>query len=163
MDQQTIWFAGFCGIVSPILTLIMVIASTIISPWFRLDTNALSELGVGDVPVLFNSAVIVGGVLNFMFTLGIREYLPIEKLVKAGVALIMLGSVSLVLVGILTVSYPILNGIVAFVEFTLGPIGFILIGFSSKENTIKKLSMATGIAAPDKHPNIPSHTFGFTN
>ena len=147
MDQWIIWFGGFCGIVSPILTIIMIITSTIISPWFRWDTNALSELGVGDVSILFNSAVIVGGVLNFLFTLRIREYLPKEKLVKAGVALIMLGSVSLILVGFFTVSYPILHGIVALAEFVLAPIGFILIGYTAKENKIKKISIVTGIAA----------------
>ena len=146
-DQWFIWWGGLCGIVGPILTLAMVIASTIFSPWFRWDTNALSELGVGEVSLLFNTAVIVGGLLNFLFALGIREYLPREKLVNTGVALIMLGSISLALVGFFTVSYPTLHGIVALAEFTLAPIGIILIGYTSKENTIKKLSVTTGIAA----------------
>jgi len=59
MDKWTIWFGGLCGIVSPILTLTMVIASTVISPCFGWDTNALNQLGVGEVSLLFNSAVIV--------------------------------------------------------------------------------------------------------
>ena len=59
----------------------------------------------------------------------------------------MIGSVSLALVGIFTISYPILHGIVALGEFLFPPIGIILIGYSSKENTIKRISMATGIAA----------------
>ena len=125
----------------------MVIASTIFSPWFRWDTNALSELGVGEVSLLFNSAVIIGGILNLIFALGLNHYLPRKKLAKTGVALIMLGSISLALIGIFTVSYPILHAIVALAEFLLAPTGFILIGFSTKENTIKKLSITNGIAA----------------
>jgi hypothetical membrane protein len=147
MDKWRIWLGGFCGIVSPILTLIMVIASTIISPWFSWDTHALSQLGEGEVSLLFNSAVIVGGTLNLLFTFGIREYLPKEKLAKTGVTLIILGNICLVLVGIFTVSYPIMHGIVALGEFTLGPIGIILLGLSSKENRIKKISITNGTAA----------------
>lgn len=59
----------------------------------------------------------------------------------------MLGSVSLALVGIFTISYPIYHGIVALGTFILPPIGFILIGLSSKQNPMKKFSIITGIAA----------------
>ena len=37
--------------------------------------------------------------------------------------------------------------IVAFGEFVLAPIGFILIGLSAKDNAMKKLSIIAGIAA----------------
>ena len=43
--------------------------------------------------------------------------------------------------------YLILHGIVALAEFILAPIGIILVGYTAQENTIKKLSIATGIAA----------------
>ena len=125
----------------------MVFVSTLMSPWFRWDTNALSELGVGEVALLFNGAVTIGGVLHFVFAIGLREYLPRERLIRIGVALVMLGSVSLTLVGFFTVSYPILHGIVALGEFVLAPIGFILIGWSAKNRRLKQLSIATGIAA----------------
>ena len=44
VNQKLIRFGGFCGIVGSVLPIIMVFAATIISPWFRWDTNALSEL-----------------------------------------------------------------------------------------------------------------------
>lgn len=147
MRTKFIWLSGLCGIVGSVLTLAMVFVATIISPWFRWDTNALSEMGVGEVSLIFNSAMIIGGFFNFLFALGIREKLGVEGLRKHGVALIMLGSVSLALVGIFTVSYPILHGIVALGTFILPPIGFILIGFSSKQSTMKEFSIITGIAA----------------
>jgi len=147
MRQRFVWWGGLCGIVGSVLSLIMVFAATIISPWFRWDTNALSEMGVGEVSLLFNSAMIIGGILNLIFSLGIREYLGREGLVKYGTYLIILGSISLTLVGIFTVSYPLFHGIVALGTFILPPIGFILIGFSSEQPTIKKLGIVTGIAA----------------
>jgi hypothetical membrane protein len=147
MRQRFLWLCGLCGITSSVLSLVMVFAATIISPWFRWDTNALSEMGVGEVSLLFNSAMIIGGILNLIFSLGIREYLGREGLVKYGTFLIMLGSVSLAFVGIFTVSYPIFHGIVALGTFVLAPIGFILIGLNSKQSAMKKLSITTGIAA----------------
>lgn len=147
MRTKFIWLSGLCGIVGSILTLVMVFVATIISPWFRWDTNALSEMGIGEVSLIFNSAMIIGGFFNFLFALGIREKLGVEGLRKYGVALIMLGSVSLALVGVFTVSYPILHGIFALGTFILPPTGFILIGFSSKQSTMKKFSIITGIAA----------------
>ena len=146
-DYWFIWWGGLLGIIGPILTIVLVIASTVISPWFRWDTNAISALGVGEVSLLFNSTLILGGIFNLIFALGLGEYLSKEKYSKAGVTLIMLGSLSLLLVGIFTVSYPTLHAIVALAQFTLPPTGIILIGYASKENTIKKLSITTGIAA----------------
>ncbi|MGD8566004.1 MAG: DUF998 domain-containing protein [Candidatus Bathyarchaeota archaeon] len=145
--QRLIWWGGLGGIVGSVLTLAMVFASTLISPWFRWDSNALSELGVGEVSLLFNAAVIISGIFNFLFAIGLREYLPRGQLAKVGVVFVMLGSVSLFLVGIFTISYPILHGIVALGEFLLAPIGFILIGLSVKDNTLKKFSISAGIGA----------------
>lgn len=147
MRIRLIRWGGLSGIVGSILTLLMVFAASIISPWFRWDTNALSEMGVGEISVLFNGAMIIGGILNFIFALGIREYLGKKGLVKYGAFLILLGSVSLAFVGIFTVSYPILHGIVALGTFVLPPTGFILIGISSKQSTMKKFSIISGIAA----------------
>ena len=146
-NPMVIRLGGLCGITSSVLTVVMVYAATAISPWFRWATNALSELGVGEVSLVFNSAVMIGGVLNFLFALGLREYLGGGRLVNVGVALIMLGSASLALVGVFTIAYPVLHSIVALGEFVLAPIGFILIGFSANDSAVKKLSIATGIAA----------------
>jgi len=147
MRMRLVRWSGLSGIFGSILSLVMVFAATIISPWFRWDTNALSEMGVGEVSILFNSAMIIDGFFNFLFALGIREYLRKESLAKYGTFLIILGSVSLTLVGIFTISYPILHRIFALGTFVLPPTGFILIGFSSEQPPIKKLSITTGIAA----------------
>ena len=125
-------FGGLCGIIGTLGTLIMVFAATMLSPWFRWDTNALSELGVGEVSLLFNSAVVIGGVLNCIFAVGVWAYLSDGRLVRIGAALILLSSGSLLLSGIFTVAYPIAHAIVALGFFILAPIGFVLIGLSTR-------------------------------
>jgi hypothetical membrane protein len=144
---KLVHFSGLCGIVGTVLTLVMVFAATILSPWFRWDTNALSELGLGEVSLLFNTAAIIGGALNCIFALGVWKYLPGGRLVRIGAALLMLGSVSLFLVGIFTVAYPIVHAIVALGYFVLGPIGFILIGLETRMSRIRMFSLVAGVAA----------------
>jgi hypothetical membrane protein len=139
--------AGVCGILGSILPLVMVLSATFLSSWFSWNVNALSELGVGEQAALFNSAVLIGGGLNLLFALGLRQYLCNGKPVLAGIVLIMISSLSLALVGVFTISYLVLHGIVAFGYFVPAPAGFLLIGFGTKERAIKKLSFACGIAA----------------
>ena len=139
--------SGLCGILGSILTLVMVFVATAISPWFRWDTNALSELGVGEVSLIFNSAVIIGGALNFIFALGARKYLSERRVVRIGAALIMLSSVCLAFVGIFTIAYHFAHAIVSLGYFISAPIGFILIGLGTERDTIRTLSIVTGIAS----------------
>ena len=146
-NRALIRLCGLCGIFGSVLALVMVFAATVFSPWFRWELNALSELGVGEVSLLFNSAAIVGGVLNLIFALGLRKYLFGRRLIEIGVALIMLSSVCLVLIGIFTIEHHNAHAIVSLGYFVLAPVGFILIGFGTKRDTIRTLSIATGIVA----------------
>lgn len=139
--------AGACGILGSVLPLFMVLLATFLSSWFSWNVNALSELGVGEQAALFNSAMLISGGLNFLFALGLRRYMDKEKLIRAGIVSIMISSVSLALVGVFTIDYLVLHGIVAFGYFVLAPAGFLLIGFGTKERTIKNLSVTCGIAA----------------
>lgn len=139
--------AGACGILGSVLPLFMVLLATFLSSWFSWNVNALSELGVGEQAALFNSAMLIGGGLNFLFALGLCRYMDKEKLIRAGIVSIMISSVSLALVGVFTIDYLVSHGIVAFGYFVLAPAGFLLIGFGTKERAIKNLSVTCGIAA----------------
>ncbi len=138
---------GLCGILGSILSLVMVFAATVISQWFRWDTHALSELGVGEVALIFNSAVIIGGVLNFIFALGVRKYLSRRRVVRIGAALVMLSSVFLAFFGIFTIEYNFAHATVSLGYFVSAPIGFILIGLGTEKDTIRTSSIIAGIAA----------------
>ena len=140
-------FAGICGILGSVLPLVMVLSATFLSSWFSWSENALSELGVGEQAFLFNSAMLIGGFLNFLFALGLCKYLGSGRLVRAGVFSIMLSSVSLALVGVFTVDSIFMHGIVAFGYFMLAPAGFLLIGSGTREGIVRKLSYGCGVAA----------------
>ena len=139
--------SGLCGIFGSVLPLVLVLAATVLSSWFRWDTNALSELGVGEQATLFNSAMLIGGALNFLFALGLLHYFDKKKLIRAGIVSIMISSFSLALVGIFTIDHHVLHGIAAFAYFVLAPAGFLLVGFGTKDRTIKNLSFVCGLAA----------------
>ena len=66
--------AGVSGILGATLPLTMVLLATFLSSWFSWNANALSELGVGTEAALFNSAMLLGGTLNFLFATGLLEY-----------------------------------------------------------------------------------------
>ena len=154
--------AGLFGILGTMLPMIMVLSATVLSSWFRWDTNALSELGVGEQALLFNSAVLIGGVLNFLFALGLWQYLNKEKLVKAGIIAIMFGSIALALVGIFTINYLAWHGVAAFGYFVFAPLGMLLIGFGTKENKVKKLSIGCGLSALMFILVLPTIIFGLS-
>ncbi len=139
--------AGWCGVLGSILPLVMVLSATFLSSWFSWNANALSELGAGEQATFFNSAVVIGGVLNFLFALGLRRNLDGGKLIQAGVMLIMVSSVSLALIGVFTIDYLFFHEIVAFGYFMFPPVGFLLIGFGAKEETVRRLSFLCGVAA----------------
>jgi hypothetical membrane protein len=139
--------SGLCGIFGSVLPLMLVLAATVLSSWFRWDTNALSELGVGEQATLFNSAMLIGSALNFLFALGLLHYFDKEKLIRAGIASMMISSFSLALVGVFTIDYYVLHEIAAFSYFVLAPAGFLLVGSGTKERTIKNLSFVCGLVA----------------
>jgi hypothetical membrane protein len=139
--------SSVCGLLGSTLPLILVLSATFLSSWFSWSANALSELGVGEQAYLFNSAMLIGGALNFLFAVGLYKYFGKEKLIRAGVVSILLSSVSLALVGVFTINYHIPHGLAAFGYFVFAPAGFLLIGFGEEEDTIRKLSFVCGFAA----------------
>ncbi len=147
VNRWLIRLGGLCGVMQPILTLTMVVAATIMSPWFRWDTNALSELGVGEVSLLFNGAMWLGGILGFVFAIGLLKCCVANKNGIAGSFWIMASSVCLFLVGVFTITSLEAHAIVALGYFFLAPIGAIMIGAGDVEKVTRKLSLATGIGA----------------
>jgi hypothetical membrane protein len=161
--QSLVRLAGAFGILGTVLPMIMVLSATVLSSWFRWDTNTLSQLGVGEQATLFNSALLLGGTLGFLFALGLWQYYFNKgRLAKAGIISIMLGNISLSLVGIFTIDHLTMHSIVAFGYFVLIPIGFLLVAFGTKENVVKKLSIICGFSALMAILVLPTILFGFS-
>jgi len=90
---------GICGMAT-LLVFPMVLIAIQLSPWFSWSNNALSDLGVsGPAATIFNSSLIVGGTLSFIFSLGVRKVLP-SKFGWLGVILFAVASLSLIGIGV---------------------------------------------------------------
>jgi len=157
--QKLIRIAGISGIIASTLPLIMIFASTMLEKSFSWNKNALSDIGVSQTAWLFNSGLIIGGLLNLLFAFGLRNYLGKKRLVKVGVSLLIVSSVSLELVGVLTENYNIIHGLVALGYLLLAPVAIICIGQGEKNKQFGKVSLALGITALLAIFGLPVITF----
>ena len=146
-DTKVVRFAGICGILASVLPLIMILYLTSISPWFRWEANALSDIGVRQEAWLFNSAVITGGILTILFAVGLLQTLNKNKITRAGIVSLLIGSICLSLVGIFTLNTLIPHTIVSLCYFLFTPVGFVLVGIGTEEKRVRTLSIICGIAA----------------
>ena len=143
-------FGGLCGVVGPVAALVMVFWATAVSPWFSWETNALSDLGVSEAAPIFNTALIIAGVLNFFFALAVRLSLPRSRINAAGSVVLILGGASLALVGIFTLDWPEIHRIVALGYFILFPVAMIILGaglVSAGRTLYGSFTSVMGIAA----------------
>jgi len=125
----------------------MILASTVLEKSFSWQKNALSDIGVSQQAWLFNSALVVGGLLNLLFAFGLRNYLGKARWLKIGVSLFTVSNISLSLVGVFTENYSIIHGLVALGYLLLAPLGLVFIGLGEKGQGIGKASLVLGILA----------------
>ena len=144
---KVIRLAGVSGIISSTLPLIMILASTDLEKSFSWTKNALSDIGVSQTAWLFNNALIIGGLLNFLFAIGLRNYLGKTRWLKIGVSLLIISSISLSLVGVFTENYNIIHALVALGYLLLAPLGLVCIGWGEKSKQFGKVSLMLGITA----------------
>ena len=148
MNQKTlVRLAGIAGIIGSTLPLIMIYASTALESSFSWNKNALSDIGVSPTAWLFNSALIVGGVLNFLFAIGLWNYFNKTTSYRIGVSLLVISSVSLALVGVFTENYKVIHALVALGYLLLTPLGVICIGVGNKSDRTGKVSLVLGSLA----------------
>jgi len=75
-------FAGWCGLIGPILAFIAIGVAILLSPWFNWFTNALSDLGhpwmlggsngtpgINGAAPVFNGGLFIGGLITLVFSL----------------------------------------------------------------------------------------------
>jgi hypothetical membrane protein len=144
---RIIRLAGICGVLGSFIVIAIVLLATWLSPWFSWQKNALSELGVGEVSVLFNSAVFIGGLLILIFSFGVRKYINQRLRTDLGVVLLMLASLCLALVGIFTVEFSLIHAVVSLGYFLFAPIGLLLIGLGANDHKVRILSLVIGSLA----------------
>ena len=93
--------AALCGLAGPVIVFALIFYAVSLAPWFSWTENALSDLGVDEKAGLpFNSALILGGILYAIFTVGFGAAEPKNALKKAGLCLMLLDAAALCAVGV---------------------------------------------------------------
>lgn len=121
--------AGLCGVINPIVVLTLILAAISQSPWFSWTENALSDLGVdGTVAVLFNSSLIIGGILTIIFAVGLGELLKSRTVGGVGALVLLVDGAALSAIGLFPETTGRLHFYVSVAYFTLLPISLFVIG-----------------------------------
>jgi hypothetical membrane protein len=93
--------SGVCGILTPVVAFTFISLAIVYSPQFSWTGNALSDLGVqeGVTAILFNSGLIIGGILALVFVSGL---FVLQKIIlgRIGVFIFVLAALALMAVGI---------------------------------------------------------------
>lgn len=135
--------AGLCGIIAPIIAFSLITLAIQSSTSFSWDSNALSDLGVSGLSaVLFNSALIIAGILSLVFAYGISQILK-SSAGQIGSALFYCTGLSLMAIGIFPETAGRIHFYVSVAFFTFAPLSLLVIGVSM----IREKRKAAGILA----------------
>lgn len=63
------------GILSVIAAFVFIFISIIYSPWFSFWNNWLSDLGVGEAGIIFNTGLVIAGFFCILFSFSFKKYL----------------------------------------------------------------------------------------
>jgi len=99
--QKWLKVAGICGVAGPLVALSFIAISIARSQWFSWTGNALSDLGArAPSSCLFNTGLILGGILIGVFAVGLRESIRGRALGNVGGLTLLLSGAALSAVGI---------------------------------------------------------------
>jgi len=123
---------GSCGIVAPIVAFTCTSLAIILSPQFSWTDNALSDLGIveGVTSTLFNTGLILGGILAVMFGLGLFTILARSTLGKLSAIIFILAAAALTAIGIFPENAKPMHFCASVAFFVLFPLGMFLVGGS---------------------------------
>jgi len=153
MKPSTTWLrriAGLCGVVAPVFTLGLILTAVAISPWFSWQNDALSDMGVSPAALIFNTALIVGGVLNVGLALGVGQWAGPGWLARLGSGGLLVAAVLLALIGVITEDHTAPHVAVAAGYFLLTPASYLLLGTAWLRRGVRVpgiLTVAAGVAA----------------
>jgi hypothetical membrane protein len=127
--QTWLKVAGICGVAGPSVALSFIAVSILRAPWFSWTGNALSDLGARPPSsCLFNTGLILGGILIGVFAVGLRESVKDRALGNAGALMFLLTAVALCSVGIFPETAGDIHSHVSVAFFVLLVISLWLVG-----------------------------------
>jgi len=142
--------AGLCGVIVPVFTIGLILTAIALSPWFSWQDDALSDLGVSPAALVFNTALIVGGLLNVGLALGVGQWAGPGWLSRLGSVILLVAAVLLSLIGVFTEDIRLVHRTVAAGYFLLTPVSYLLLGTAwlwRGARVAGILTVAAGIAA----------------
>ena len=142
--------AGACGVAAPVTSLTLIFAAVSVSPWFSWQQNALSDMGVSATPNPFNFGLVLDGLFNLVFTIGILRQMDRSRLARLGSLALLLGAIALPLIGIITEDQHPWHWPISASYFFFTPLAYLFIGtwsFRRGRKTDGCLTLAAGIAA----------------
>lgn len=100
-DNALLKLTGVYGVIAPIIAFSFIFIAIASYPQFSWTSNALSDLGVvvGVTAGVFNSGLIICGVMSFTFALGLYLFMNESWVGRAGVILFALACLALVAIG----------------------------------------------------------------
>jgi hypothetical membrane protein len=143
--------AALCGVIGPVICLSFITLAIASTPGFNWFTWALSDLGVNEAASIFNSGLIVGGVLTTMFAVGLGQIFRKRLLGFMGSFTMVLCSISLLAIGVFPESAGRIHFYVSVSFFVLLVISLFLIGVQSVRESPQRyfgvFSILTGVVA----------------
>lgn len=121
--------SGVYGVLAPVLAFAFILAAITSYPPFSWTSNALSDLGVvpGVTAGVFNSGLIICGVLCLMFTIGLYVLLSESMVGRVGVFVFGLACVALTAIGTFPEDVSPTHYLVSVAFFVLLPISLLII------------------------------------
>jgi len=122
--------AGVCGITSQFAGVIVILVTVSSSPWFSWTENYISVLGVeGSATMLFNSGLILIGVLSLVFAVGLGTSLLSGGLLgQSGMVSLILGSSAIAAMGIFPRTTGLPHDLASLAFFVFVALALLLIG-----------------------------------
>ena len=106
-NMKKLRFYGICGIIAPVLFLILFIVASLLRPDYSQFQNFVSDLGVGSNSYIQNINFIIFGLLSISLGLGLRMSLPSPQgnSFKAGVWMVILFGFGVFFAGVFPENY----------------------------------------------------------
>ena len=141
--------SGVSGVVTPIIAFTFILLAITYSPQFSWTENALSDLGVqeGVTAVLFNSGLIIGGILTLVFALGLFLFLRGKILGRIGAIILILDALALSAIGIFPENVKPAHFYASVAFFVLAPVSMFFFGVAFMRMSKIKLGLFTFLAA----------------
>ena len=128
-DALRLKVSGICGFLAPILAFALIFSAVASYSEFSWVDNALSDLGVveGVTALLFNSGLLIGGVLCFIFATGLFVFLKERTVGKIGAFTFALASLALFAIGVFPENVHPVHYLVSVTFFVLLPVSMLVI------------------------------------